>query len=88
MYEDGTTDVEGGLEGNTEYDEDPSIATGLDREVPTPEANENYVNTLVMLPRVNIYSRRKFIGQKRDAYGNSVGRLNYNPILDTREYSV
>ena len=51
MYEDDTTYVECGLEGNTEDDEYPGMATGVDRKIPTPEANENYVNTSVMLPR-------------------------------------
>ena len=41
-----------------------------------------------MLPRGNKYSRGKFIVQKRDADGNTVGRTNNNPILDKREYRV
>ena len=52
------------------------------------EVNENYVNTSVMLSRGNSYARGDVIGQKRDAYGNFVGRENDNPILDTREYSA
>ena len=51
MYEDDTTYVECGLEGNTEDDEYPGMATGVDRKIPTPEANDNYVNTSVMFPR-------------------------------------
>ena len=39
MYEDNTTDVESGLAGKTKNDEDPDMATGLDREVPTPDVN-------------------------------------------------
>ena len=62
--------------------------TGLDREVSTPDVNDNYVNASVMLPIGNIYTRGKVIGRKRDADGNSIGRKNYNPILDTREYRV
>ena len=76
------------MAGNNEDDEDPDMATGLDRKVPTPDANDNYVNALVMLPRGNSYARGKVIGRKRDADGNDVGRSNDNPILDTREYSV
>ena len=83
MYEDNNTAVEGGLEGNTKYYEDPAIATGLDREVPTPEANNNYVNASVILPRGNSYARGKVIGQNIYTYGNAVGRTNCNPILDT-----
>ena len=84
MYEDYTTDLKGGLAGNTKDDEDPAMDTLLDREVPTPELNENYVNNSVMLPRGNIYARGKVIGRKRYADGNSVGRKNDNPIFETR----
>ena len=80
MYEDDTTDAEVGLAGNTEGDEYPVISTGLDRKVPTPEMNDNYANALVVFPRGNRYARGKFIGRKRDADGNSVGRGNDNPI--------
>ena len=88
MYEGNNTYVEGGLTGNTEDYEGPAMATGLGREVPTPELNDNYVNKSVMLPKENSYARGKIIGQKRDADGNYVGRINDNPILDTREYRV
>ena len=81
MYEDDTTDVEGGLPGNSKDDEEPAMATGLNRDVPTPEVNDNYVNDSVMLPIGNSYTRGKVIGRKRDADGNSIGRGNYNPYL-------
>ena len=84
MYEDDTMDAEGGLAGNTEDDEDPVMSTGLDCEVPTPEANDKYLNDQVMFPRGNRYARGKVIGRKRDADGNAVRRKNDNPILDTR----
>ena len=70
MYEDDNTDAEGGLTGNTEDDEDPAMDTGLDREVPMSEENENYVNALERLPRVNSYAIGKVIERKRDADGN------------------
>ena len=84
MYEGNTTYVEGGLTGNTEYDEGPAMDTGLEREVPTPKVNDNYVNASVIFPRVNSYDRGKVIGCNRDSDGNTVGRTNDNPILDTR----
>ena len=87
MYEYNTTDVEGGLSGKTKYDEDPDTATVLYREVPTSDLNDNYLNASVMLLRWNSYARGKVIGRKVDADGNAVGRENYNPILDIREYS-
>ena len=88
MYEDDTTYVESGLAGNTEDDEDPALDTGLDREVPTTEANVNYVMASVMLPRRYIHARGKFIGRKKDADGNVVGRSNDRPIIDTWNYNV
>ena len=53
MYEVKTTNVEGGLAGNTESyddDEDPAMATRLDRKVPMPKEIDNYVNASLMLP--------------------------------------
>ena len=46
------------------------------------------MNYSVMFPRGNIYARGKFIGQKRNAFINAVGRMNDNPILDTRKFRV
>ena len=56
MYEDDTTDAEGGLS----Y-EIPVMATGLDLQVPTPEVNDNYVNSSFMSPRGNTYARGKVV---------------------------
>ena len=56
MYEDNTTDTEGGLAGNNEYNENPITYTGLDYELPAPEANANYINTSVMLLRGRNYA--------------------------------
>ena len=88
MYEDNTTDKEGGLSGNTEDNKYPIMVTGLDRKVPTPEVNDNYVNYSAIFTRGDSYARGKIIGQKRDADGNYVGRTNYNPMLDKRVYLV
>ena len=63
--------------------ETPTPATGLDTEVPTPEADVNYVNTSIILPRGSKFSRGRVIGRKRDVDGNPTGRANTNPILDT-----
>ena len=59
IYEDDTTYVEVFFPGNNEYNEDPVMATGLDRKVPMTEANDNYVNASVMLPRDNSCARGK-----------------------------
>ena len=84
MYEDNTTDVGGGLAGNTKYDEDPAMTTGLHLEVPTPEVNDNNVNVSVILPRVTSYAGGQVIRRKIYVYGNAVGRTNDYPILNTR----
>ena len=84
MYKYNTMDAEGGLSGNTEENEDPVIATGLDRKVPTPCVNYNYLNISVMLSRGNSYARGKVVAQKIDVYGNAVESTNNNPIIDTR----
>ena len=81
IYEDYTMDGKDGLAGNTKDDNDPAMATGLYREVPTSEVNDNYVNTLVMLPRGNSYARGKVIVQKRDANENTFRRTYDNPYL-------
>ena len=70
IYEDDTTEMEVGLVGNNKDDEDPAMDTELDREVPTLEANDNYVNSSVMLPRGNSYARGKVIRRKKDADRN------------------
>ena len=57
-------------------------------EVPTPEANDNYLNALIMLPIGNIYAIGKVIRRKIDADGNSIGRTNENAILDKHKYFV
>ena len=84
MYEDETKDAEGGLASKTENDEDPVMDTGLDREVPTPDMNDNYVKSSFMLLRWNSYARRKVLGRKIYAYGNAIVRTINNPILDTQ----
>ena len=81
-------DAEGGLAENSADNEIPVMDTGLDRQVPTPEVNDNYVNSLVMLPRGNTCVRGKVIRQKIDSSGNAVGRVNNNPIFHTHEYRV
>ena len=87
-YDDDTMDAEGGLADNTGYYEDPIMATGLDQEVPSPEMNDNNVNTSAMFPIGNIYAIGKVIRRKRCAYGNAVVKTNYNPRLDMRKYRV
>ena len=76
------------MAGKTKDDEDPAMSNELDREVLTPEVNDNDVNASVMLPRRNSHSIVKVIRSKRDSDGNAVGTSNDKHILDTREYHV
>jgi hypothetical protein len=66
----------------------PSPSLGVDVELPTPEAGDNYANAPLMLPRGNSLARRTVIGRKRDARGDPIGNANANPIMDLRIYCV
>ena len=61
---------------------------GVDVELPTQEAGDNYVNASLMLPRVNSLAHGTVIGRKRDARGDPIGNSNANPIMDSRVYRV
>jgi hypothetical protein len=76
-----------GLTGDAD-DELPTPSLGIDGKLPTPEADDNYVNASLMLPRGNALARGTMIGQKRDARGDPIGNANTNPILDSRVYRV
>jgi hypothetical protein len=63
----------------------------LDDQTPdevTPEAGDDYVNADISLPKGGSMARGRVIRRKRDVDGNSTGRANANPILDTRIYDV
>jgi hypothetical protein len=76
-----------GLTGDAD-DEIPFPSLGVDLELPTPEAGDNYVNASLMLPRGNSLACGTVIGQKRDARGDPIGNANTNPIMDLRVYCV
>ena len=57
-------------------------------EIPTPEAEDNYVNAEIMLPRGDGFARGRVVKRKRGIDGEVIGRANTNPILDTRLYEV
>jgi hypothetical protein len=81
---DGLTD---GLTGDAD-NEIHSPSLGVTVELPTPEADDNYVNVSLMLPRDNSLARGTVIGQKRDARGGPIGNTNANPIMYSRIYRV
>ncbi len=76
-----------GLTGDAD-NEVPAPSLGVDVELQTPEAGDNYVNASLMLPRGNSLARGTVIGWKRDACGDPIGNANANPIMDSRIYRV
>ena len=89
LYDDGIDDMPAAPDQEDAPMFVPSVhPTGLDKQVPTPEANDNLVNTSIMLPRGDKESRGRVVSRKRDADGQPIGRANTNPILDTREYLI
>jgi hypothetical protein len=53
-----------------------------------PEIGDNYLSTELMLPKGGVMVKGCMTACKHDWDGNSVGRVNDNPILDTRSYIV
>ncbi len=82
-----------GIPDTPEYlpyaDEDQNEKTfpDLDEEV-TPEAGDEYVQALVMLPCGSQMMRGTVRVHKRDLDGNPIGCRSDNPILDTHLYDV
>jgi len=52
-------------------------------EVPAPEIEDNYLNMEIMLPCGGTLARGRVTERKRDHKGNTIGRANDNPILDS-----
>ena len=82
----GLTEGEGSPDGMD--DEDPWVVTGIDAEVPTPEAGDNYLGASILLARGSTSARAKVKSRKRDSDGNVIGKADPNPIKDTRTYEV
>ena len=82
----GLTEGEGLPDGMD--NEDPWVVTGIDAEVPTPEAGDNYLGASILLARGAGSAQAKVKARKRDSDGNVVGHANPNPIKDTRTYEV
>ena len=87
FYEDDHYDSKGQLVGPKD-EEPPTQAIGIDTEVLTPEADNNYVDTSIMLLIGSNFAHVRLIGRKSDVDGNPTGRAKENPILDTQEYQV
>ena len=55
---------------------------------PTQEVNDKYFGANVLLPPVNDRAQGRVRKRACDNDGNSIGRANEKPILDSREYVV
>ena len=74
-------------------DDDEDCFTGNpdeveDVEIPTPEAQDNYVDVSLALPFGDGLAQGKVTKRARDNDGNVIGRAHDNPILDTRKYKL
>ena len=52
------------------------------------ESGDYYIRAEVLLPRGDHMARGHVVARTQDTNGNTVSRLNSNPILDTRAYQV
>ena len=54
----------------------------------TPEAFDQYINSLVMMNRGGVRVKGRVIGRHRNADGVPIGKAHSNPIMDTRLYDI
>ena len=54
----------------------------------SPEAKENYIGAEIIISHGDTVAQGIVRRRKRDVEGNTIGRANRNPILDTRAYEV
>ena len=87
--------VELGVEETLQYDpyedklQNAKMFPMLDKEPEvTPEWGDQYVNAEILLPRGDKMARGWVVHRKHDADGNTIGRSNQYPILDTCLYEV
>ena len=55
---------------------------------PTPEQTDDFMNMNVLLPRREGYQRSTISRRKRNSSGETIGRRNANPFLDTHVYKA
>ena len=53
-----------------------------------PEAMDNYIGVEIMIYHGDTVAQGSVGRRKRDVEGNTIGRANSNPILDTQVYEV
>ncbi len=54
----------------------------------TPKIGDSYLSAELILPKGGVMVKGRVTARKRKWAGNPVGRVNDNPILDTRSYIV
>ena len=54
----------------------------------TPEAMQKYIGAEIMISHGDTVAKGSVRRRKRDVDGNTIGRANSNPILDTRSLVV
>jgi hypothetical protein len=64
------------------------VVTGVDPEVATPEANDQYLGVSILLPRDAVSARGKVKSRRQTSDGNLVGQSDPNPIKENRTYKV
>ena len=63
-------------------------ATKPDADDFTPESYDRFLTANVLLPQGDELTKATVVGRKRDQDGRPTGKLNLNPLLDTRLYEV
>ena len=71
-----------GIKNNSCADKGHAIPDQDDE--PTPEQTDQFTKMNVLLPRGEVYKRATILHSKRNRSGETIGRRNANPFLDTR----
>jgi hypothetical protein len=72
-----------------EYDDQEMANTNaIEQDDYTDDAYDQYIGTELVLPHRDNMIRGRVIKRARGEDGNTIGKHNTNPILDTREYEV
>ena len=71
------------------YEDDEEYQTHMpEMDKITPEAMDNYIGAEIMIYHGDTVDQGNGRRRKRNMEGNTIGRANINPILDTQTYEV
>ena len=78
------------FEGNEDELVDPVEPNEHSKEADefTPEAMDEYLTAELVLPHVDSMHKARVVRRHRDDAGMPIGRINDNPILDSRMYDI